>query len=191
MTPENVVERLLAPTARFFEPRKILPLPSTEPAVVPLVVRFSMSRIPVPFKINRAVPPLAPCVMEVIPPLSVVMVALPAVLPPPKVISLLLVMLALPAALLSLKNMLRLLTMVALLAGPLSLKARSALLVMVAVLAVLVLLKLSTPLLVMLALPAVLVLENEMLPVLVMLALPPLITMPAPVICRTKELVKL
>ena len=62
---------------------------------------------------------------------------------------------------------------------------------MVAVLAVLVLLKLSTPLLVMLALPAVLVLENEMLPVLVMLALPPLITMPAPVICRTKELVKL
>ena len=36
MTPENVVERLLPPTARFFEPRKTLPAPSIEPAVVPV-----------------------------------------------------------------------------------------------------------------------------------------------------------
>ena len=79
MTPEKVVERLLPPTARLFEPRKTLPAPSIEPAVAP-VVRPEMSRRPVPFRMNRAVPPVALFAIWLRPPLLVVMVALPAVL---------------------------------------------------------------------------------------------------------------
>src|SRR3954453_17302544 len=43
--PENVVERLLPPTARLFAPRAITPPPSIDPAVVPPDVSGEMSRI--------------------------------------------------------------------------------------------------------------------------------------------------
>jgi len=87
----------LPPTARFFELRKTLPAPSIEPAVVPPVVSPEMSSWPVPFKMNRAVPPLALSAIKLPPPLLVVMVALPAVLVSRKFRFPVLVMLAPPA----------------------------------------------------------------------------------------------
>src|SRR5262249_25268474 len=78
MIPENVVDRLLPPTARFFEPRKIEPAPSIEPAVMPALVSGDRSMVPVAPLMRRAVPAVLELKKSIRP--LLVMVALPAVL---------------------------------------------------------------------------------------------------------------
>src|SRR5262245_40046371 len=108
MTPLTVVLRLLLPTVSWFEPRKKLPAPAIEPALIlpslagPAVLE--KSTVPPALAMNCALPPLLLSLNCVSPPLFVVMVALEAVLlllnksPPP-----LLVMMAFPAELLLLQ----------------------------------------------------------------------------------------
>src|SRR5579864_8312639 len=143
-TPENVVERSLPPTVRVFAPRKIVPAPSIEPAVVPPVESAEMSKKPVVLKMKRAVPPLALSNIKIWP--LLVMVALAAVLVLKNSRRLSLAMAALPAVLASLK-----------IRVPKPRKGAKALLVMAALPAVLVLKNCKVPWLVMVALPAVLV----------------------------------
>src|SRR5262245_32573306 len=159
--PEKVVDRLLPPTVRFFAPSKIVPAPSIEPAVVPAVASSEMSSTP-PFKMNRAVPPLADCRKKVFAPALVVMVAPPAVLAWSNCRRLLLMMAALPAVLVP-KNVtvLLLLVMVALPAVLLSANDKRKLLVMAALPAVLPSWNTIPLSLVMMALPAVLPLKKN------------------------------
>src|SRR5262249_59333420 len=77
-TPENVVDRLLPPTARLFDPRRIVPAPSIEPAVMPPLESNDRSMLPVAPLMRRAVPPVLLPVKNR--PRLLVMVALPAVL---------------------------------------------------------------------------------------------------------------
>src|SRR5262249_39330040 len=173
MIPENVVDRLLPPTESFFEPRKIEPAPSIEPAVMPAVVRSDRSMVPAAPLMRRAVPPVLEPSNSKRP--LLVMVALPAVLKKSKNSRPLLVMVALPAVL-ELKKLIE------------------PVLVRVAPPAVLEVLKSkqSLPVLVRVALRAVLEVKKFREPpaLLVMVALPPLMTMPAPLKIRMWPLVK-
>src|SRR3954463_12110592 len=103
MMPLTVVDRFFPPTVIVFEPRKKLPEPSKEPAVVPTVASGEKSTAPVPFAISRAVPPEDVPKKLVVPPLLFVIVALAAEVALKKRISELFVMVALPAVLLSVK----------------------------------------------------------------------------------------
>src|SRR5215831_6313777 len=84
MTPLTVVERLLLPTVSCFEPSWKVPSPSIEPAVIPPVDREEMSNTPtvldLALAMRRAFPPVALSAKMVMPPASVIIVALPAVL---------------------------------------------------------------------------------------------------------------
>src|SRR6266702_6097099 len=153
ITPEKMVERLLPPIARFFEPRKTLPTPSIEPAVVQPVTSAEISRAPLPFRVKRAVPPLALSAIKVLPPLLAMIVAPPAVLLLKKIKSLVVVMVALPAVLLALKF-------------------RTQSLVMWALPAVLVLSKNRSPVLAMVALPALVALKKAVVPLLMIEVIP-------------------
>src|SRR6266478_6576270 len=102
MTPSKVcvVERLLKPTMRFFDPRKKLPPPSIEPAVMPPELSPDMStEAPEPgTRMRRAWPPVLLSINKIwpanAPPGGVwlIIVALPAVLELRKVIRKLFVM---------------------------------------------------------------------------------------------------
>src|ERR1700719_3215270 len=99
MWPENVVDRLLPPTARLFAPRKMLPAPPIEPAVME-DERFDKSMLPAAPLMKRAVPPVLWSRNWVR--ALLMMVALPAVLwfaNPKLTLPPLLVMVALPAVL--------------------------------------------------------------------------------------------
>ena len=79
ITPENVVLRLLSPTVSALPPRKTVPAPSIEPAVMPPVVSPDISSVAVtPLRMKRAVPPEALSVNCTSLSVFVVMVALPA-----------------------------------------------------------------------------------------------------------------
>jgi len=108
MVPLTVVERLLDPTVSCEEPRKYVPAPAIEPAVIGTLGRPSsepsgkvprpdMSKTPFALVMNSALPPVLLPKNLVSPPSFVVIVALPALLPWKKFVFPLLVMLALPA----------------------------------------------------------------------------------------------
>jgi hypothetical protein len=136
MTPETVVLKLLLPTVSVFAPRKYLPAPSIEPAVMPAEVSADISKLPPALVMKRALPPVLVSRKLTVAPLLVVTVALPAVLDWLNWTLSLLVMLAVPAEL-KLK------------------KAVVPLLIMPAPPAVLEFWNWSSPLLVMLTLPPV------------------------------------
>ena len=56
MTPLTSVEKLLPPTVSDFEPRKKVPAPSIEPAVIPAVVKPDMSTTPPALMVTGAWP---------------------------------------------------------------------------------------------------------------------------------------
>src|SRR6202007_2563654 len=64
----------------FLEPKKKLPPPPIDPAVIPPVDRADMSNAPPALVMKRAFAPVALSSNPVIPPALVMMVALPAVL---------------------------------------------------------------------------------------------------------------
>jgi hypothetical protein len=76
MRPLTSVEKLLRPTVSVLEPRKKVPAPSIEPAVMPAVVRPEMSTTPPALAMRRAKPPLPWPLKNVVPPASLMNVAL-------------------------------------------------------------------------------------------------------------------
>src|ERR1700692_2549954 len=93
MKPENAVERLLLPTVRLFEPRKMLPAPAIEPAL-------SLWSLLGPVLDEKSTLPLL-ALVKWTSPLLWVMVGSPAVLAEMKETVPVLVMAALPAVLVS------------------------------------------------------------------------------------------
>jgi hypothetical protein len=78
MLPVSVVERLFPPTVRVFEPRKKVPEPSIDPAVVPPDRRSPKPTAPVPLATSRAAPPEEFPAKIVLAPSLVMMVAFSA-----------------------------------------------------------------------------------------------------------------
>src|SRR5262245_34502132 len=76
MRPLTSVERLLRPTVSCFEPRKKVPAPSIEPAVIPVVVKLDMSTTPPTLAMRRAKPAVPWPLKYVAPPALLMNVAL-------------------------------------------------------------------------------------------------------------------
>ena len=112
IVPLTVVDRLLLPTVSWLWPRRNVPAPAIEPAVIWLSPAGpdvpEKSTMPPALAVSCALPPVLLCRKNVVPPALVMMVALPAVelswkevekVVPPKRLSL--VMTALPPVLVS------------------------------------------------------------------------------------------